>query len=57
MTTANTGHQMPGGLAHGNALNLPQSRYILPSFIERRVDWLPSWLRGAASETVVARSG
>ncbi len=35
MTTANTGHQMPGGLAHGNALNLPQSRYILPSFVER----------------------
>ncbi|MEO8225549.1 MAG: ATP-dependent Clp protease proteolytic subunit [Gammaproteobacteria bacterium] len=26
---------MPGGLAHGNALNLPQSRYILPSFVER----------------------
>jgi ATP-dependent Clp protease protease subunit len=35
VTTANTGHQMPGGLAHGNALNLPQSRYILPSFVER----------------------
>jgi len=30
-----TGHQMPQGLAHGNALNLPQSRYILPSFVER----------------------
>jgi ATP-dependent Clp protease protease subunit len=29
------GHQMPGGLAHGNALNLPQARYILPSFVER----------------------
>ncbi|MBM9467148.1 ATP-dependent Clp protease proteolytic subunit [Nakamurella leprariae] len=26
---------MPGGLAHGNALNLPQARYILPSFVER----------------------
>jgi ATP-dependent Clp protease protease subunit len=35
MTTTNTGHQMPLGLAHGNALNLPQSRYILPSFVER----------------------
>ena len=31
----NTGHQMPLGVAHGNALNLPQSRYILPSFVER----------------------
>ena len=29
------GHQMPLGVAHGNALNLPQARYILPSFIER----------------------
>ena len=29
------GHQMPSGLAHGNALNLPQARYILPSFVER----------------------
>ncbi len=29
------GHQMPLGVAHGNALNLPQSRYILPSFVER----------------------
>jgi ATP-dependent Clp protease protease subunit len=35
MTTNNPGHQMPGGLAHGNALQLPQSRYILPSFVER----------------------
>ncbi len=35
MTINRTGHQMPGGLAHGNALNLPQSRYILPSFVER----------------------
>ncbi|HSP39235.1 MAG TPA: ATP-dependent Clp protease proteolytic subunit [Frankiaceae bacterium] len=26
---------MPLGAAHGNALNLPQSRYILPSFVER----------------------
>jgi len=26
---------MPLGVAHGNALNLPQSRYILPSFVER----------------------
>lgn len=25
----------PQGLAHGNALNLPQARYILPSFVER----------------------
>jgi ATP-dependent Clp protease protease subunit len=33
--TINTGHQMPLGVAHGNALNLPQSRYILPSFVER----------------------
>ncbi len=30
-----TGQQMPLGVAHGNALNLPQSRYILPSFVER----------------------
>ncbi len=29
------GHQMPLGVAHGNALNLPQARYILPSFTER----------------------
>jgi ATP-dependent Clp protease protease subunit len=29
------GHQMPGGLAHGNALSAPQARYILPSFVER----------------------
>ncbi len=29
------GHQMPLGVAHGNALNLPQARYILPSFVER----------------------
>ena len=35
MTINRTGHPMPGGLAHGNALNLPQSRYILPSFVER----------------------
>ena len=35
MTTNNPGHQMPLGVAHGNALNLPQSRYILPSFVER----------------------
>jgi ATP-dependent Clp protease protease subunit len=35
VTTANTGHQMPLGVAHGNALHLPQSRYILPSFVER----------------------
>src|SRR3954469_14408594 len=35
MNSINTSHQMPGGLAHGNALNLPQSRYILPSFVER----------------------
>ena len=35
MTINRTGHQMPGGLAHGNALNLSQSRYILPSFVER----------------------
>ena len=26
---------MPLGIAHGNALNLPQARYILPSFVER----------------------
>ncbi|TKV62189.1 ATP-dependent Clp protease proteolytic subunit [Nakamurella flava] len=25
----------PQGLAHGNALNMPQARYILPSFVER----------------------
>ena len=25
----------PSGAAHGNALNLPQSRYIVPSFLER----------------------
>ena len=25
----------PAGLAHGHALNLPQARYILPSFVER----------------------
>src|SRR3954469_23603041 len=35
MTINRTGHQMPGGLAHGNPLHLPQSRYILPSFVER----------------------
>ena len=35
MTTNNPGQQMPLGVAHGNALNLPQSRYILPSFVER----------------------
>ena len=29
------GHQMPLGVAHGHALSLPQSRYILPSFVER----------------------
>jgi ATP-dependent Clp protease protease subunit len=29
------GHQMPSGVAHGNAMNLPQARYILPSFVER----------------------
>ena len=29
------GHQMPLGVAHGSALNLPQARYILPSFVER----------------------
>src|SRR6058998_665193 len=29
------GHQMPMGVAHGNALGLPQARYILPSFVER----------------------
>ena len=29
------GHQMPLGVAHGNALALPQARYILPSFVER----------------------
>ncbi len=29
------GHQMPLGVAHGNALNVPQARYILPSFVER----------------------
>ena len=34
-TVNNPGHQMPLGVAHGNALNLPQSRYILPSFVER----------------------
>jgi ATP-dependent Clp protease protease subunit len=34
-TVNNPGHQMPLGIAHGNALNLPQSRYILPSFVER----------------------
>ncbi len=26
---------MPLGVAHGNALSLPQARYILPSFVER----------------------
>jgi len=26
---------MPSGVAHGNAMNLPQARYILPSFVER----------------------
>jgi len=25
----------PAGYAHGNALNLPQARYVLPSFVER----------------------
>jgi ATP-dependent Clp protease protease subunit len=35
VTTNNPGQQMPLGVAHGNALNLPQSRYILPSFVER----------------------
>ena len=25
----------PAGVAHGRALNLPQARYILPSFVER----------------------
>ncbi len=34
-TVNNPGHQMPLGIAHGNALNLPQGRYILPSFVER----------------------
>ncbi len=29
------GHQMPLGAAHGNALSMPQARYILPSFVER----------------------
>src|SRR5436189_678846 len=29
------GHQMPMGVAHGNALGLPQARYIVPSFVER----------------------
>ncbi len=29
------GHQMPLGVAHGNALSTPQARYILPSFVER----------------------
>src|SRR5436189_5391251 len=29
------GHQMPMGVAHGNALGLPQARYVLPSFGER----------------------
>jgi len=29
------GRQMPLGVAHGDALNLPQARYILPSFVER----------------------
>ena len=29
------GHQMPLGVAHGNALSMPQARYILPSFVER----------------------
>lgn len=27
--------EYPSGAAHGNALNLPQARYILPSFTER----------------------
>lgn len=27
--------EYPAGIAHGNALNLPQARYILPSFVER----------------------
>ncbi|WP_420122960.1 ATP-dependent Clp protease proteolytic subunit [Nakamurella sp.] len=26
---------MPLGVAHGNALSMPQARYILPSFVER----------------------
>jgi len=29
------GHQMPLGAAHGNALSMPQARYILPSFVGR----------------------
>ena len=29
------GHPMPLGAAHGNALSMPQARYILPSFVER----------------------
>jgi ATP-dependent Clp protease protease subunit len=32
MTTMSSG---PAGYAHGNALNLPQARYVLPSFVER----------------------
>ena len=36
ITTVNKpGHQMPLGVAHGNALSQPQARYILPSFVER----------------------
>jgi ATP-dependent Clp protease protease subunit len=34
-TVNNPGHQMPLGIAHGNALGLPSSRYILPQFEER----------------------
>ena len=36
ITTVNKpGHQMPLGVARGNALSQPQARYILPSFVER----------------------
>nr|WP_276606824.1 ATP-dependent Clp protease proteolytic subunit [Nakamurella flava] len=31
----NSNMRGPQGLAHGNALNMPQARYILPSFVER----------------------
>ena len=31
----NLNNRGPQGAAHGNALNLPQARYILPSFVER----------------------
>lgn len=35
MNARPSGGDGPRGLAHGNALHLPQSRYILPSFVER----------------------